>query len=343
MADGGEGTLDALGGGNRTSVVTGPLGRAVSAQWRLDGPLAVIEMARASGLAVAGGRDGNDPMTATSRGTGELIAQAIEAGASRIIVALGGSANTDGGLGAVEVLERFAPFGPGRPVQIQVAADVRTVFGQAAVVFGPQKGANATQVQQLTVRLAELALKYRDRFGVDVADLAGGGAAGGLAGGLAALGAEIVNGFDLIARQLGLAAAVADADLVITGEGRVDASSLQGKVVGGVLALAKAQRLPTLVIAGQIDSDVQLDGPAISLAGRFGSARAFADTLGCVREAVAERRYCPVTRDGTGARFGEWPTTTSSRTRRSMTARSRGSCSTGCAPAMRRTAVCWSS
>src|SRR5262245_18239603 len=102
LADGGEGTLDVLGGANRATPVTGPLGKPVEAGWRLDGGIAVIEAARASGLVLAGGAHGNDPVNATSRGTGELIAAAVADGAREVIVAVGGSATTDGGLGAVE-------------------------------------------------------------------------------------------------------------------------------------------------------------------------------------------------------------------------------------------------
>src|SRR5205823_3062176 len=145
LADGGEGTLDALGGANRLSRVTGPLGEPVEAEWRLGHGDAVIEMARASGLTLAGGRERNDPLAATARGTGELIAAAIAAGAERILVAVGGSATTDGGLGAVEALG-WEPF----RTEVEVACDVRTPFLEAARVFGPQKGADPAQVEELT-------------------------------------------------------------------------------------------------------------------------------------------------------------------------------------------------
>ena len=151
LADGGEGTLDALGRPNRTSPVTGPLGSPVDADWRLDGELAVIEMARASGLALAGGADRNAPLTASTRGTGELIAAALDAGATRVIVGVGGSATTDGGLGAVEALD-WLPFNS-RGATVEVACDVQTLFVDAASVFGPQKGASAADVVELTERL----------------------------------------------------------------------------------------------------------------------------------------------------------------------------------------------
>ena len=147
MSDGGEGLLDVLGGANRTTIVTGPLGRPVEAAWRFEHRTAVIEMARASGLALAGGAEGNDPLAATTAGTGELIARAVEQGARRIIVGLGGSATTDGGLGAVEALPSPARL---RTVELEVACDVRTRFVDAAAVFAPQKGAGPAQVDLLT-------------------------------------------------------------------------------------------------------------------------------------------------------------------------------------------------
>ena len=234
LADGGEGTLEVLGGANRSSTVTGPLGTPVEAGWRLEGGDAVVEMARASGLALV---EHNDPVRATTLGTGQLIAAALAAGAERIVVAVGGSATTDGGLGAVEALG-WKPF----RVQVEVACDVRTPFLEAARVFGPQKGADPGQVEALSKRLADLAARYRDELGVDVTALPGAGAAGGLAGGLAALGAQLRPGFQLVAERAGLVEALGDVDLVLTGEGRLDATSFAGKVVGGVLELAAACR-----------------------------------------------------------------------------------------------------
>src|SRR2546423_7779809 len=136
LADGGEGTLDVLGGGNRRSTVTGPLGEPVEAEWRLEGDgTAVIEAALACGLSLAGGPEQNDPLRATSRGVGELVAAAIAEGATRVLVAVGGVASTDGGVGAVEALPR--PL----PVPLEVACDVEAHFLDAADVFAPQKGA----------------------------------------------------------------------------------------------------------------------------------------------------------------------------------------------------------
>jgi glycerate kinase len=290
LADGGEGTLDAFGGGNRNTRVTGPHGRPVDAAWQLDANgVAVVESALASGLLLAGGGEGNDPMGATTRGTGELIAAAIDEGARRVVVSLGGSATTDGGLGAVDVLERYAPFDgvDGRP-EVLVACDVRTAFCDAAVVFGPQKGATPAQIIELTDRLRGLASSYRERFGVDVTQIEGAGAAGGLGGGLAALGARLVPGFPLIAEQTGLAEAIASADAVVTGEGKLDAESFNGKVVGGVLELAAQHGVPVVVVAGAVDGEVAGRVASISLLEEFGPEASWRDPLGCVTRATTK-------------------------------------------------------
>jgi glycerate kinase len=288
LADGGEGTLDAFGGANRTTTVTGPLGTAVDAAWRMgDDGVAVVESARASGLVLAGGAEGNDPVAATSRGTGELVAAAIAEGASRVLVSLGGSATTDGGLATAEILEAHAPFDghEGRP-QVLVACDVRTAFHDAAVVFGPQKGASPGQIVALTARLDRVAETYRERYGVDLAAVEGSGAAGGLGGALFALGARLVPGFEVVAAHTGLDAAIRSADAVVTGEGRLDASSFDGKVVGGVLELAGRHHVPALVVAGTVDTDVADRAAHVSLLQEFGAEAAWEDPLRCVAEAV---------------------------------------------------------
>ena len=254
LADGGEGTLDAFGGPNRRTTVTGPLGDPVDAAWRLSGGRAVIEMARASGLSLVGGADGNDPLEATTAGTGELIAKAVEAGAREIIVGLGGSATTDGGLGALRALPAPSRL---RGVNLVVACDVETRFADAAQVFGPQKGATAAQIRLLNARLERLVDVYRSEHGADVADVVGGGAAGGLAGGLVAAGARLESGAALIADAVDLYDKIESADLVVTGEGRVDATSFDGKVVGAVIELAAAAECDVLVIGGRIDDDAR--------------------------------------------------------------------------------------
>ena len=287
MADGGEGTLDALGGPNRTSVVTGPLGDPVTAPWRLSRGVAVVEMALASGLALAGGATGNDPVNATTAGTGELIAAAVGAGARRVLVAVGGSATTDGGLGAVQALPSPARMSG---VEMIVACDVRTAFVDAAAVFGPQKGASPPQVELLTRRLRTLTEMYERAFGVDVAAIPGAGAAGGLAGGLAARGASLVDGFEVVADEIGLRERISDADVAVTGEGRYDATSLEGKVVGGVAELAAQSGTRVLAVAGSCDRSVSVPESVelVDLTGRFGSQRAHADPCGCVREALED-------------------------------------------------------
>lgn len=285
MADGGEGTLDALGGANRSTVVTGPLGNRVEAAWRLDGQTAVIEMACASGLALAGGSDGNDPVAASSIGTGELIATAIEAGATRVVVGVGGSATTDGGLAALKALQ---PLGRLRGIELVVACDVTTGFVDAATVFAPQKGASPAQVSLLRRRLERLAQVYLADHGVDVTELRGAGAAGGLAGGLAAAGADLVGGFDLVADEVGLYDRIEGADLVITAEGFLDEQSFDGKVVGGVVNLGAAAGVRVVAIAGEVFDGVDDRVPVVSLVERFGGDRARRDTISCIEEVVAD-------------------------------------------------------
>ncbi len=286
MADGGEGTLEALGGPNRTTRVSGPLGRPVEAHWRLDGPTAVIEMALTSGLLLAGGSDGNRALDATTAGTGELIRLAVEQGARRVLVGMGGSATTDGGLGALQAMGSPARY---RGVHLLVACDVRTSFVEAAEVFGPQKGASPAEVELLRRRLERLAQVYEEEYGVAVGDLPRAGAAGGLAGGLAAIGATLVDGVDLVADELVLDELVDGVDLVVSGEGHLDASSFEGKVVGGVAAHATALAVPLFVVAGRVDPEVAGRVDAVSLVESFGEGRAMYDTLACVAEAVSAR------------------------------------------------------
>jgi glycerate kinase len=294
VADGGEGTLEVLGGAPRRTTVRGPLGEPVDAEWRLrDDGVAVVEMARASGLELAGGAGGNDPLRATTYGTGELIAAAIGAGAERVVVGVGGSATTDGGLGAVSALRehRLIPWGG---AEVVVACDVSIRFVEAADRFAPQKGATGAQVSLLRRRLERLAQVYERDYGVDVTDVPGSGAAGGLAGGLAALGAILVPGFDLVAEELDLEGRVGAADLVVTGEGQVDDETFSGKAVGGVATLAARARVPVLLVAGDVEPGAAPPAwlgaglEVVSLVDRFGEERATADTCACVEEVVAD-------------------------------------------------------
>ncbi len=282
LGDGGEGSLDVIGGANRISTVTGPLGEPVEAAWRLDGTVAAIEMASASGLALLGGADHNDAMAASTVGTGELLGEAVELGAREIVVFLGGSATTDGGLGAIDALANTSRF---REIDLVIACDVETRFTDAAVVFGPQKGATPAQIRMLTGRLERLVQVYRERFGIDVGEIPGAGAAGGLAGGLLALGGRIEAGFDHLAERVRLDERLAAADLVVTGEGKLDATSFQGKVVGGVQRWAAHTGTPVVAVAGAIDRDAvdaTLASHAIgaaSLIETVGEAAAWADPI----------------------------------------------------------------
>lgn len=287
LADGGEGSLDALGGANKFTTVTGPLGEPVEAGWRLDGREAFIEMAASSGLLLAGGKDGNDPLAATTRGTGELIATAIELGARHVSVFLGGSATTDGGWGAIEALPPAARL---KEIDLVVATDVQTLFVDAAAVFGPQKGAGPRQVTFLERRLERLVQLYDETYGVDVSTIPGSGAAGGLAGGLVAVGGRIEPGFDVIAERVELDTALAGADLVITGEGFLDAESFNGKVVGGVASWAAEQSVPVLAIVGDRDDAVAVPSgvDVVALADRYGLDRAMTEPVALVEHLVAE-------------------------------------------------------
>jgi glycerate kinase len=288
VADGGEGTLDVLGGANRTTVVTGPLGDPVRAAWRYGGRSAVVEMARASGLDLAGGPEANDPMSASTFGTGELIGAAIDAGCRRVIVGVGGSATVDGGLGALRALEPLARL---RAVELVVACDVRTSFVDAARTFAPQKGASPAQVELLHRRLERLVQVYERTYGLDVTTLVGAGAAGGLAGGLAVAGATLVGGFEVVSDELDLHDRMEGASLVVTGEGLLDDQSFEGKVVGGVCELAASAGVPVLAIVGDVDDDVPVpDGlEVLSLTAEVGHKRAWGDAPAAIEEVLARR------------------------------------------------------
>jgi glycerate kinase len=292
MSDGGEGLLDVIGGDERSSTVSGPLGQSVEAHWRLlpataqHPETAVIEMAQAAGRALLPQPEAQDPVNATTTGVGQLLRTARDSGARRIVIGCGGSATTDGGLGA---LEAAGPPGEWTQVELVVACDVTTRFTDAAAVFGPQKDASADQVLELTDRLHQLAGRYQRDYGLDVGGIPGSGAAGGLAGALVVLGAHIVPGFGLVADLCDLAGHVERADLVMTGEGNLDPPSFHGKVPGGVLALVSG-RCPVVCIAGDADAELVADPPLgleiVSLTDHFGSDRAWSDTLTCIGEAT---------------------------------------------------------
>jgi glycerate kinase len=278
-ADGGEGTaetvLAALGGEVRTVAAHDPLGRPIEAAFVLveDGMTAVVDTAAASGLPLVAPAE-RDAEAASTFGTGELIAAAVEAGARRVLLAAGGSATTDGGLGAIEALtERGLGVPPARKgdlagatptpsrwgrtgeVALVVLCDVRTRFEDAARVFGPQKGADPRGVVRLTERLERIATELpRDPRGVPM-----GGCAGGLSGGLwAAFDAELRPGAEFVLDLLGFAARLAAADAAVSGEGRIDAQSFEGKVVGQITAACAAAGRPLDIVVGQdaLDRDL---------------------------------------------------------------------------------------
>ena len=291
MADGGEGTVEAIvaaGNGQlRRNHVQGPLGEAVEAHWGWlpDSHTAIIEMAEASGLQRVPVSQ-RDARISSTFGTGELIRAALDAGAQRIILAIGGSATNDAGAGALQALglglfdaER-QPLAPGglalsrlahielsgldprlADVRFEIAADVNNpLCGEhgASAIFGPQKGATPEHVRLLDRALGHFADHCAAVLPKDVRDEPGSGAAGGL--GFAAkafFGAEFRAGVEVVAELVGLAEAVKDADLVITGEGRFDAQTLRGKTPFGVARIAQAQGVPVVVLAGTLGEGYQ--------------------------------------------------------------------------------------
>jgi glycerate kinase len=301
LSDGGDGLVDVLragGGETRSVVVEGPHGAPVEADWLLYDDLAVVEMARASGLALAGGAEANDVLGATTRGTGELIVDAARtlrgsgepSPGQRIVVGLGGSATTDGGLGAMMAIEEAGGLAG---VELIGACDVAVGFDEAVTTFARQKGATDQQLQALAERFDRLISDYRDRFGIDVRDVVGAGAAGGLGAAIALLGGQLRSGYEIVADLVGLDAALVGATVVVTGEGSFDRTSFAGKVVGSVLGEAVSRGLSCLVIAGRVDGVAReraegLGAHVISLADRFGELRSLADTRACIVEAVAD-------------------------------------------------------
>jgi len=286
MADGGEGTVDAVvdatGGRRVLSTVTGPLGPPVEATFGItgDGAAAVIEMAQASGLPLVPVERRN-PLETTTYGTGELIAEALQEGVSEVVIGIGGSATVDGGAGMAQALGvrlldasgrelgwgggelgRLARIDAGSleervtSVRFRVACDVTNpLLGScgAARVYGPQKGATPEMVETLERNLSHFAEVIRRDLGIDIAGDQGAGAAGGLGAGLVAfLGAELVEGVGLIAEVVGLAGKLAGADIVITAEGALDGQSVFGKTPVGVARLAKTLGLPVIALAGEL-------------------------------------------------------------------------------------------
>ena len=308
LADGGEGTLEVLAATVPASTgpapgwhpvqVTGPDGETVTSCWlELPHATACIELARASGLPLMAAPD---PLGAQTTGTGELVASALDTGACRIVIALGGSASTDGGTGALTALgARFLDAAgqqlragggalcglasadltglrPPPPGGVVCLTDVRApLLGRrgAAAVFGPQKGAGPAEVAVLEAGLARLARV----LGGDP-EAPGAGAAGGTGYGFAAAwGADITPGAAELCRIVGLDRELARADLVITGEGGYDATSGDGKVTGTVLAAAARAAVPAALVAGTIAADPPPGTASVALAGLAGGAAAAAE------------------------------------------------------------------
>ncbi len=293
MADGGEGTVqslvDAMGGRFVYRAVCGPDGNKVRARYGLlaDGETAVIEMAEASGLPLIEDKDRN-PLTATSYGTGELIVSALNKGAVKIIIGIGGSATNDAGAGMAQALGvRFLNAG-GREIltpaaggmlnriaeinmeevhpgvakcKIIIASDVdNPLCGKrgASRVFGPQKGATPMMVKRLDANLRHFAMLIKKQLNIDVRTLKGAGAAGGLGAGLVAFaGAKLKNGVDIVMQACELKSHLRTADLVITGEGRVDFQTAFGKTPAGVARAAKRYRVPVIAIGGGLADDAR--------------------------------------------------------------------------------------
>jgi glycerate 2-kinase len=251
VADGGEGTMQAivsaLGGEVRPITASDPLGRPVEASFALlaDGR-GIVETAQASGLGLVAESE-RDAWAASTRGTGELIAAAVEAGAERVIVTVGGSATTDGGAGALEALEEA-----GVTVELDVLCDVRTPFEQAPSVFGPQKGAGPEMVKRLEQRLDELAARLpRDPRSVPMT-----GAAGGLSGGLwARHGANLQHGASFVLDTIGFDERMRKAAFVVTGEGRIDSQTLQGKIVGELATRCRQGGVACHALVGKNELD----------------------------------------------------------------------------------------
>ncbi len=254
VADGGEGTLDALlpglGGELVGATAQGPLGGEVRTGFALveDGGTAIVETAAASGLHLVP-EAARDAWSASTYGTGELIAAAVDAGARVVLVAVGGSATTDGGAGALEAIEARGGM---RGTRLVVLCDVRTPFEDAPRVFAPQKGADAVTVARLEERLDALGRRWpRDPRGVPMT-----GAAGGLSGGLwAALGAVLEPGAPWVLDALDFDARMRAARAVVTGEGGLDEQTLQGKLVGEIGTRARQAGVPLHAVVGHDDLD----------------------------------------------------------------------------------------
>ncbi len=255
LADGGEGTLDILAGAFgadiRKTIVSDPLGRSVPARYGVAGQTAIIEIAQACGLSLLTSAERN-PLVASSRGVGELLMAAYTNGCRHFLVGLGGSATCDGGAGMVEV----PGFKALKDISVELLCDVDAPFvgpRGAARVFAPQKGASAQDIEVLEARMCRWADTICRETGVDVASLPGAGAAGGLGGAMMAYThAKLVNGVSRVMELIGFDKAVEGADLILTGEGKLDAQTLMGKVPMGVLQ--RANGIPVTLLSGRVEN-----------------------------------------------------------------------------------------
>ena len=320
VADGGDGTLETLveatGGVIRSATVTGPIGKAVTAEWGAlgDGQTAVIEMARTSGLALLSFTE-RDPLRATTYGLGEAIREAFDAGFRSFIVGIGGSATNDGGAGMAQALgvrlldETGKDLPPGGAAladlrsidmsglderaigaRFSVACDVSNPLTGpegASAVYGPQKGATPDMVEQLDAALSNLARVVERDIGASIDTVPGSGAAGGLGGGMMAfLGGSLRAGVDIVLDHVGLDEKLEGADLVITGEGQLDFQTIYNKAPIGVARRAKQRNIPVIAICGSL-------------------GRGFEDVHAEGIDAVASILSAPMTLDEASARSGE--------------------------------------
>ncbi len=336
VADGGDGTLEALvGSGGRYSQerVTSPLGEPVTASWGVmaDGGTAVIEMARASGLALVP-PERLDPRIATTYGAGELIRAALDAGCRDVIVGLGGSATNDAAAGMAQALGTLLTDDQGREIprggaalarlehidlhgldprlkecRLRAATDVTNLLcgpEGASAVYGPQKGATPAMVKELDAALRHFAHVVRRDVGVDVLSLPRGGAAGGAGAGMVALlGAELGPGGEMVCQALGLDGHLEGAGLVITGEGRLDGQTVYDKAPIVVARHAMARGIPTLAVAGTL-------GPGYQAVLEHGIADAEAATPAGMPLEEGMARAHDLLRDATARALRRWLTRT---------------------------------
>ena len=286
VADGGEGTVeavvDALGGEIVHTTVSDPLGRPIQARYGIAGKKAIIEMAAASGLPLLSYEERNPWITSTY-GTGEIIMDAIQRGCSQFLIGIGGSATNDAGMGMLQALgfkfydfngqeiidcrggrlqdiadldDTFVPKAV-REAQFIVACDVDTPFcgpEGAAPVFAPQKGADAEMVAKLDAGMTSFAHVIENKYGINIVPVAGAGAAGGMGGGFRAfLNASLQRGIDMVLNAIDFDYTIQSADLIITGEGKIDFQTAKGKTAAGVLARAKKQNIPVIAIGGCVE------------------------------------------------------------------------------------------